>query len=76
MSLAPASLCLASPLAGLEALSESVTARMLDGEFNCEADVDLTVGAIVAAILHTGLARLAHEGMAAEPRRTAQTPAE
>jgi aquaporin Z len=34
------------------------------------------VGAIVAAILHTGLARLAHEGMAAEPRRTAQTPAE
>ena len=34
------------------------------------------VGAIVAAILHTGLARLAHEGMAAEPRRAAQTPAE
>src|SRR6202022_3951017 len=34
------------------------------------------VGAIVAAILHTGLARLAHEGMTAEPRRAAQTPAE
>ncbi len=34
------------------------------------------VGAIVAAILHTGLARLAHEGMATEPRRAAQTPAE
>jgi aquaporin Z len=34
------------------------------------------VGAIVAAILHTGLARLAHEGMAAEPRGAAQTPAE
>jgi MIP family channel proteins len=34
------------------------------------------VGAIAAAILHTGLARLAHEGMAAEPRRAAQTPAE
>src|ERR1700674_1863588 len=34
------------------------------------------VGAIVAAIVHTGLARLAHEGMAAEPRRAAQTPAE
>src|SRR6202795_868342 len=34
------------------------------------------VGAIVAAILHTGLARLAHEGIAAEPRRAAQTPAE
>ena len=33
------------------------------------------VGAIVAAILHTVLARLAHEGMV-EPRRTAQTPAE
>src|SRR5258705_2399848 len=31
------------------------------------------VGAIVAAILHTGLARLAHEGMATEPRRAAQT---
>src|SRR5712671_3177392 len=31
------------------------------------------VGAIVAAILHTGLARLAHEGMAAA---TARTPAE
>ncbi|MEH2470735.1 MIP family channel proteins [Nitrobacteraceae bacterium AZCC 2161] len=34
------------------------------------------VGAIVAAILLTGLARLAHEGMTAEPRRAAQTPAE
>jgi aquaporin Z len=34
------------------------------------------VGAIVAAILHTGLVRLAHEGMATEPRRAAQTPAE
>ena len=34
------------------------------------------VGAIVAAILHTGLTRLAHEGMAAEPRSAAQTPAE
>ncbi len=34
------------------------------------------VGAIVAAILHTGLARLAHEGLAAEPRSAAQTPAE
>jgi MIP family channel proteins len=35
------------------------------------------VGAIVAAILHTGLARLAHEGMASpEPGRAAQTPAE
>jgi aquaporin Z len=34
------------------------------------------VGAIVAAILHTGLARLAHEGMASEPRRAAQAPAE
>jgi aquaporin Z len=33
------------------------------------------VGAIVAAILHTGLARLAYEGMAVEPRRAAQTPA-
>src|SRR5713101_3779869 len=32
------------------------------------------VGAIVAAILHTGLARLAHEGMAAQPRRAAQPP--
>jgi aquaporin Z len=27
------------------------------------------VGAIVAAILHSGLARLAHEGMAVEPHR-------
>jgi aquaporin Z len=35
------------------------------------------VGAIVAAILHTGLARLAHEGTAAAgPGRAAQTPAE
>jgi MIP family channel proteins len=35
------------------------------------------VGAIVAALLHTGLARLAQEGMAsAGPDRTAQTPAE
>jgi aquaporin Z len=34
------------------------------------------VGAIVAAILHTGLARLAHEGMAAAPRGAAHTPAE
>ncbi len=35
------------------------------------------VGAIVAAILHTGLARLAHEGAgAAEPNRAARTPAE
>src|SRR3981081_214335 len=34
------------------------------------------VGAICAAIGHTGLARLAHEGLAAEPRRTAQPPAE
>jgi aquaporin Z len=35
------------------------------------------VGAIVAAILHMGLVRLAHEGMAAaEPGRAAQTPAE
>jgi MIP family channel proteins len=34
------------------------------------------VGAIVAAILHTGLARLAQEGTAAEPRRAAQAPAE
>ena len=34
------------------------------------------VGAIVAAILHTVLARLAHEGAAAEPRTVAQTPAE
>ena len=35
------------------------------------------VGAIVAALLHTGLARLAQEGMAsAGPDRAAQTPAE
>ena len=34
------------------------------------------VGAIVAAILHTGLARLAHEGMAAEPRTAREAPAE
>jgi aquaporin Z len=34
------------------------------------------VGAIVAAILHTCLARLAHEVMAAAPRRTEQAPAE
>ena len=35
------------------------------------------VGAIVAALLHTGLTRLAQEGMAAaEPSRAAQTPAE
>jgi MIP family channel proteins len=35
------------------------------------------VGAIVAAILHTGLARLAQEGIAAaEPDRAARTPAE
>ena len=33
------------------------------------------VGAIVAALLHTGLARLAHERMAAQGR-AAQTPAE
>jgi Major intrinsic protein len=34
------------------------------------------VGAIVAAIVHTGRARLAHEGMAAAPRGAAHTPAE
>ncbi len=35
------------------------------------------VGAIVAALLHTGLSRLAQEGMAsAKPGRAAQTPAE
>src|ERR1700675_4714937 len=34
------------------------------------------VGAIVAAIVHAGLARLALEGTAAEPGRGAQTPAE
>jgi hypothetical protein len=48
------------------------------GNFN-DAWLYLTapiVGAIVAAILHTGLARLADEGLAAEPRRAARTPAE
>src|SRR6202158_1052072 len=34
------------------------------------------VGAIVAALLHTGLTRLAQEGTAAEPGGAAQTPAE
>jgi glycerol uptake facilitator-like aquaporin len=34
------------------------------------------VGAIVAALLHTGLARLIHERMAGEPGRAAQAPAE
>ena len=34
------------------------------------------VGAIVAALLHTGLARLAQEGTAAQRSRAAQTPAE
>src|SRR5260370_15473283 len=34
------------------------------------------VGAIVAALLHTGLTRLAQLGMAAEPSRAAQTPPE
>jgi aquaporin Z len=34
------------------------------------------VGAIVAAILHSGLTRLAHEKMAAEPRGAAHIPAE
>src|SRR3982075_4019094 len=34
------------------------------------------VGAIVAALLHTGLARLAQEGMAASAGRAAHTPAE
>jgi glycerol uptake facilitator-like aquaporin len=35
------------------------------------------VGAIAAAIVHTGLARLAHERMAAaEPRSATRTPAE
>jgi aquaporin Z len=35
------------------------------------------VGAIVAALLHAGLTRLAQVGMAtAEPSRAAQTPAE
>lgn len=48
------------------------------GNFN-DAWLYLTaplVGAIVAALLHTGLARLAHEGMAADQRRAAQSPAE
>jgi aquaporin Z len=48
------------------------------GNFN-DAWLYLTaplVGAIVAALLHTGLTRLAQEGMAAEPSRGAQTPAE
>jgi MIP family channel proteins len=49
------------------------------GNFN-DAWLYLTapiVGAIVAALLHTGLTRLAQEGMAAaEPSRVAQTPAE
>jgi aquaporin Z len=34
------------------------------------------VGAIIAAIVHTGLARLAYEGASAEPGRAARTPAE
>jgi aquaporin Z len=34
------------------------------------------VGAIIAAILHTGLSRLADERMAAAPRGAAHTPAE
>jgi aquaporin Z len=34
------------------------------------------VGAIVAAIVHTGLGRLAQEGLPAGPGRAAQTPAE
>src|SRR5260370_40542837 len=34
------------------------------------------VGAIVAALLHAGLVRLAYERMAAEPGRATQTPAE
>jgi aquaporin Z len=49
------------------------------GNFN-DAWLYLTapiVGAIIAAILHTGLVRLAHEGAtSAERGRTAQTPAE
>jgi MIP family channel proteins len=49
------------------------------GNFN-DAWLYLTapiVGAIVAALLHTGLTRLAQEGMAAaEPSRAARTPAE
>jgi aquaporin Z len=34
------------------------------------------VGAIAAAILHTGLARLANEGTASTPSRAGQAPAE
>ena len=34
------------------------------------------VGAIVAAILHTGLARLSQERATSEPGRVARTPAE
>jgi MIP family channel proteins len=48
------------------------------GNFN-DAWLYLTapiVGAIVAALLHTGLTRLAQEGPAAERGRIAQTPAE
>jgi hypothetical protein len=49
------------------------------GNFN-DAWLYLTapiVGAIVAALLHTGLARLAQEGTAAAgPGSTARTPAE
>jgi MIP family channel proteins len=48
------------------------------GNFN-DAWLYLTapiVGAIVAAILHAGLARLAQEGTAAHPDRAARTPAE
>jgi hypothetical protein len=48
------------------------------GNFN-DAWLYLTapiVGAIVAAILHTGIARLASERMAVEPDRAARTPAE
>jgi hypothetical protein len=48
------------------------------GNFN-DAWLYLTapiVGAIVAALLHTGLSRLAQEGTAAERGRAAQTPAE
>jgi len=48
------------------------------GNFN-DAWLYLTapvVGAIVAAILHAGLARLAHERMAVEPDRAGRTPAE
>jgi aquaporin Z len=48
------------------------------GNFN-DAWLYLTapvVGAIVAALLHTGLARLVQEGMANEPGSAARTPAE